>query len=164
MTDARARAELFRLVGLAALACSLSLGMSCSITDPGGRSAESLDLARNRQRWTSARLHDYEFDYQLLCFCAPDATEPVHIVVRGDVIVSVVRSRDGLPAVTKYGGWPRVDELFSDVERRLEQPVARLDVTYDATFGYPRSITVDVALMAADDESEQLASNLRAVR
>jgi hypothetical protein len=142
----------------------VALAASCSITDPSGRSAEAVDLARNRLRWKSAQLHDYEFDYQLLCFCTQEATEPVHITVQSDAIVSVVRTRDGMPAVNKYGGWPRVDELFADVERRLDQNIARLDVTYDPTYGYPRSIVIDVALMTADDESQQTASNLRALR
>jgi hypothetical protein len=151
-------------IRLTALAGFALLAPACSITEPSGRVAESLDLSRNRQRWTSAGLHDYEFDYQLSCFCAPDATEPVHIVVRGDVVASVTRRRDGLPAGTKYGGWPRVDELFADVARLLEQDAARLDVTYDATYGYPHEITVDVNLMTADDESQQTASGLKPLR
>jgi hypothetical protein len=134
---------------------------ACSITDPGGRSGQALDLARNRQRWASASLHDYEFDYQLSCFCGPDATEPVHIIVQNDQITSVVRTRDGLPAGTKYGGWPRVDELFAEVQQRLDQRAARLDITYDPTYGYPISIILDIELMAADDESFETAGNLR---
>ncbi|MEO6528912.1 MAG: DUF6174 domain-containing protein [Gemmatimonadaceae bacterium] len=168
MNEPRSHLLRIRLSRSAALACALgaALGFSsgCSITEPSGRAAEAMDLSRNRQRWASANLHDYEFDYQLRCFCAPDATEPVHIVVRGDAISSVVRSRDGLPAVTRFGGWPRVDELFATVQRRLEQGAARVDVTYDVALGYPRSITVDIELLTADDESEQVASNLRAAR
>lgn len=106
-------------------------------------------------------MRDYEFDYRLLCFCSPDATEPVHITVRQGAIASVVRQRDGLPAVTKYGGWPRVEELFADVQNRLDQHVERIDVDYDPVLGYPRSIVVDVALMAADDEYSHTAGNLR---
>lgn len=152
------------LVRLAALAAMVVVAQACSITEPSGRAAQSLDLTRSRQRWTSAQIHDYEFDYQLSCFCAPEATEPVHIVVRSDAVTSVVRRRDGLPTGTRYGGWPRVDELFADVSRQLEQNAARLDVTYDPTYGYPREIVVDVNLMTADDESQQTASNLTPIR
>jgi hypothetical protein len=135
--------------------------LACSITAPSGRAVDASDLARNRQRWATAHLHDYEFDYQLICFCAPDATEQVHVVVRGDTIAAVTRVRDGLPAARQYAAWPSVDSLFADVQRRLDQHVARLDVTYDQTYGYPRAIVVDVQLMAADDESQQIAGNLR---
>jgi hypothetical protein len=134
--------------------------MSCSITEPSSRSDDRLELTRNRQRWTSAGMHDYAFDYQLLCFCAPESTEPVRITVRQDAIVSVVRQRDGLAAGTQYG-WPRVDALFDDIQRRLDQNVARITVDYDPTYGYPRSIAVDVAAMAADDEYSHTAGNLR---
>jgi hypothetical protein len=133
---------------------------SCSITDPG-RGDASVDLARNRQRWANAALHDYEFDYQLSCFCAPDVTEAVHIVVRADQVASVTRARDGLPAQRQYGGWPTVPALFEDVRGQLERKADRIEVTYDPTYGYPRSIVVDVYLMAADDESSQSAANLR---
>lgn len=134
---------------------------SCSITSPSGRTVDELELARNRQRWASAGLHDYEFDFQRTCFCAPDATEQVHIVVRQDAIVSVVRTSDGRAAVSSYTAWPRVDELFLDIQQRLEQHIERLDVSYDPTFGYPRSIVADIALMAADDEYALTAGNLR---
>jgi len=134
---------------------------SCSITGTSARTDEELELARNRQRWASAAVHDYEFDFQRSCFCAPQATEQVHIVVRQDAIVSVVRTSDGQSASTSFTGWPRVDELFLDVQQRLEQHIARLDVSYDPTFGYPRSIIADVALMAADDEYALTAGNLR---
>jgi Family of unknown function (DUF6174) len=145
----------FAAAGLLALLLS-----SCSITEPG-RGGDVIELARNRQKWASAGLHDYEFDYQLSCFCAPDVTEQVHVVVRSDQLSSVSRNRDGLPALRQYGGWPTVPALFDDVQRLIDQKSDRLEVTYDPTYGYPRSIVVDVYLQAADDESSQTASNLR---
>lgn len=152
----RQRAARARLaaVGLVALLAS------CSITEPG-RGGDAGELARNRQKWASAGLHDYEFDYQLSCFCAPETTEPVHVMVRGDQLASVSRNRDGLPALRQYGMWPTVPALFDDVQRLIDQKSDRLEVTYDPTYGYPRSIVVDVYLQAADDESSQTASNLR---
>ena len=134
---------------------------SCSITGPSARTSDERELARNRQRWASARIDDYEFDFQRSCFCPPEATQPVHIVVRQNAIVSVVRTSNGQPASSTYTVWPSVDELFVDVQQRLEQHIDRLDVTYDPTFGYPRSIVADVALMAADDEYALTAGNLR---
>jgi hypothetical protein len=139
----------------------LAPSVSCSMTTGVGGSNEQLELARNRQRWASAGVHDYEFDFQRTCFCTPDATERVHIVVRNDVITSVVRTRDAQPATTQFAVWPRVDELFEDVQQRLSPRVERLDVQYDPTYGYPRSIVVDVLLMTADDEYALTAGNLR---
>jgi len=133
----------------------------CSITATPARSDAELELARNRQRWASAGIHDYEFDFQRNCFCLPETTEPVHIVVRQDVVTSVVRTSDGQPASTRVTAWPRVDELFADVQQRLDQGIERLDVQYDPTYGYPRSIVADIALMMADDEYSLTAGNLR---
>ena len=144
---------------LLASLCSIALA-SCSITEPG-RAGESVDLARNRERWASAALHDYEFDYQLSCFCPAEAVEPVHIVVRGDQVVRVTSTRDGLPALRQFGAWPTVPDLFESVRTLLERDVERLEVTYDPIYGYPTSILVDVHLMVADDGSSQSAANLR---
>jgi len=150
------------LAALSVVPALLFLGAAgCSITATTGRSDEELELARNRQRWASAGLHDYEFDFQRMCFCVPEATDAVHIVVRRDVVTSVVRTRDGQPASTVVTAWPRVDELFADVQQRLDQRVGRLDVRYDPAYGYPRSVVVDIELRAADDEYSLTADNLR---
>lgn len=133
---------------------------SCSVTEPG-RSAKAMELTRNRQLWASVHLHDYEFDYQLSCFCGSESTEAVHIIVRGDQISAAFRTRDGLPALLPFSQWPTVADLFDDVQQQLEREAARLDVSYDPAYGYPRSIVADVSFMTADDESSQTASNLR---
>ena len=151
-----------RLLAFAIALTALLAGVTgCSITGTSARTDEELELARNRQRWASSNTHDYEFEFRRSCFCPPDVTEQVRIVVRGDAIVSVVRTRDGQPASTTFAVWPRVDELFADVQQLLEQQPERLDVTYDATLGYPRSIVVDVMLMSVDDEYSLTAGNLR---
>ena len=134
---------------------------SCSMTTGTARTDAERELARNRERWASANVHDYEFDFQRSCYCVPESTERVHITVRNDEVTSVRRSRDGQPASTAVGAWPRVNELFEDIRRRLAEGVERLEVTYDATYGYPRSIVADVILMAADDEYSLTAENLR---
>jgi hypothetical protein len=135
--------------------------LGCSITAPGGRSGDQLELTRNRERWAGAGIRDYEFEFQRSCFCLPAVTEPVRITVRNDVVTAVIRTRDGQPASATVGAWPTVDSLFADVQRRIEQNAERLDVEYDAAYGYPRSIAVDVLQMAADDEYFLTAANLR---
>jgi hypothetical protein len=135
--------------------------ISCSITSPSSRSATERELSQNRQRWASSGIHEYEFDYQMSCFCPPEATKPVHITVRQDAVASVVRNEDGLAAGTSYAAWPTVLGLFADIETRLDQGVSRITVDYDPTYGYPRSIVVDVAAMAVDDEYSRTAGNLR---
>jgi hypothetical protein len=151
-----------RILALAiALTALLAGATSCSITGTSARTDEELELARNRQRWASSNTHDYEFEFRRTCFCLTEATEQVRIVVRGDAIVSVVRTRDGQPASTTFTVWPRVDELFADVQQLLEQRPERLEVSYDPTFGYPRSIVVDRELMAVDAGYALTAGNLR---
>ena len=150
------------LIGLAIVVTTMFVAVtSCSITGTSARTEAELELTRNRQRWASSATQDYEYEFRRLCFCPPEATEQVRIVVRQNAIVSVVRTRDAQPASTAFAVWPRIDDLFADVQLRLEQRTERVDVTYDPVFGYPRSIVVDIALMAADDEYSLTAGNLR---
>jgi hypothetical protein len=151
------RVSLRRLLPLVLVA----LFASCSITEPTTRAADARDLERNRQRWASAELRDYEYEYHLACFCVQDVTQRVRITVRGDVVAGVVRVSDGLPASSAFGPWPTVADLFTLIERELARRPQRLDVEYDATYGYPRSIILDIQLLAADDESVRSMSNLR---
>jgi len=144
-----------------AVATLFAIVSSCSITGTSPRTADELELARNRQRWASAGIHDYEFDFQRMCFCTPEMTDRVRIVVHQDAIVSVVRGSDGQSAIRANIPWPRVDELFLDVQQRLEQGADRIEVSYDPTYGYPRSIVVDRELMAVDGGYSLTSGNLR---
>ena len=144
-----------------AAAASLLAVASCSITTATARSDDERDLLRHRQRWASAGIRDYEFEFRRGCFCPTEATEHVRITVRNDVVASVIRTRDGQPASSNVGPWPTVDSLFADVQRRIDQNAERLDVEYDATYGYPRSIVVDVLATMVDDEYFLSAANLR---
>jgi hypothetical protein len=150
-----------RVTGALRFVMLLAAVTSCSITGTSARTAEERELTSNRQRWASAGLHDYEFDFQRTCFCLPEATNQVHITVRQDAIVSVVRTRDGQPAAASNTVWPRVEELFAEVQKTLEQGADRIEVTYDPTYGYPRSILVDKELMAVDGGYALTSGNLR---
>ena len=147
-----------RILGLA-LACPALV--SCAITGISGRSGDDLELARNRQRWASAAIRDYEFEFHRSCFCVPETTEPVRITVRNHLVSTVVRTRDGQLATTSGVRWPTVDSLFADVDALSASEPERLVVDYDPTYGYPRSIAVDVSLTVADDEYTLSAANLR---
>lgn len=147
---------------MAAACAVLLVGIAgCSITTATARSDAERELQRNRQRWAGAGIRDYEFDFRRICFCVPETTERVHIVVRNDVVTSVVRLRDGQPASTAMNAWPRVNELFDEIQLRIDQNAARLDVTYDPTLGYPRTVAADVVETMTDDEYWITAENLR---
>ena len=150
-----------RRLARAALLLMFAGVTGCSITTATARSDDERELLRNRQRWVAAGIHDYEFEFRRICFCLPEATETVRITVRNDAVASAVRARDGQPASANVGSWPTVDSLFADVQRSIDQNAERLDVEYDVTYGYPRSIVVDMLATMADDEYFLSAANLR---
>ena len=156
----RSIASTYRVVSAASILLLAGV-TSCSIATASPRSDDERELARNRQRWVSAGLRDYEFEFRRICFCLPEATEPVRITVRNAVVSSVIRTRDGQPTSINVASWPTVDSLFVEIQRRIDDDAERLEVEYDPTYGYPRSMTVDILAMAADDEYWVSATNLR---
>jgi hypothetical protein len=45
-----------------------------------------------------------------------------------------------------------IDDWFAVLKRNIDNKAYRIDVTYDKTFGYPKTAFIDVELMMADEE------------
>jgi hypothetical protein len=138
------------LVVVALLAAS-----ACS--NPAGPGTDGT-LEANRKKFESAVGSNYTVEYGLTCFCTTDATAPVRLTVRNGAIVSVVRLSDGasVPPAT----WPITyrtvaqifDELEDALEKKRKKEFATVNVTYDASLGYPRDVWLDQSEGLADEE------------
>lgn len=53
-----------------------------------------------------------------------------------------------------------VDTFFQVIQDAINKKVAKLDVTYNATLGYPERIFIDVDKLIADEEVTHVISNL----
>ena len=84
-------------------------------------------------------------------------------VVRNGVVESLKYTQTGADVPQQYrSSFPTVEGLFAQIDSARAKRVARLDVTYDATLGYPTRIDVDVNRNVADEEYTYVASNLLA--
>ena len=104
--------------------------------------------------WNALEIKNYDFVYQVACFCAFQGPNPAKLSVRGGTIVKVSNA-DGstfvgtLPSLSSY---PTVDSLFVILENAQKNTPNAVTVQFDPTYHYPVSIAIDPSKNIADDE------------
>lgn len=130
----------------------------------------------NLKKWQAKKLKNYTFTMQRSCFCLPEYTTPMFVTVQdGKVVSAVTESLIAVPVspngneadpvmvdVTQRG--MTVDQLFNEVKQSIDNNAASIDVKYDSTWGYPRSISIDLDKRMADEEFALISSSLKPIR
>lgn len=145
---------------LLVLVLAVSAGCLSGPTDPLDRERERLEQAR--AQWRSQGLQDYQYTFRRICFCAPSATEPVVVTVRGGAIVSVQSVATNAPADADF--YFTIEGLFGLLADAIDADAAQVRADYDAARGYPTSGFIDRNAMIADEELGFTATELRALR
>lgn len=107
-----------------------------------------------RALWESQGIEHYRFTLSRSCFCL--ARGPVVIEVRNGKVVSIVDAEtggsevDGFAVSEIFGDVDTIEELFGRID--AAEGAAVLQVSYDATFGYPAEIYIDQSELMADEE------------
>ena len=104
------------------------------------------ELEDAEQRWADAAIDAYTYELTWRCFC-PAGGVPVAIEVQGGEVVAATPAEplDEVPDDT-------VPDLFAIVSDAIASEPDSLDVTYDATLGYPTRLDVDPMVNALDEE------------
>ncbi len=133
--------------------------LACATTGQGGLQGE-FDVARST--WRLARPGDYTYRYQLSCFCPQELTRPVIISVRNARVDSVLYA-DGSGAVDPQylSHFRTIDQLFDFMQEALNSSPAEMAASYDPTYGYPTSATIDYDANMADEEFRFIADSLK---
>jgi Family of unknown function (DUF6174) len=121
------RLRLALFVPLLAGACSLS-----GPTEP----ERAFDSAR--RKWQEARLTSYSFKSALSCYCPVEYLGPHTVTVRNGQVTAIVDRRTGEQRPTSYR--QPIDSLFAFIELQLRERPDLVEATYDAQYGYPRSL------------------------
>lgn len=104
--------------------------------------------------WNALEIRNYDFVYQVGCFCAFNGPNPAKLSVRGGVMVKV-QTEDGsafpgtVPSLSSY---PTIDSLFVILESAQKNTPNGVTVRFDPTYHYPTSISIDPIKNAVDDE------------
>ncbi|MBE7534465.1 MAG: hypothetical protein HS124_01870 [Anaerolineales bacterium] len=116
------------------------------------------ELSRNRQIWEDADISHYRFQLRISCFCSFMEQMPLTVEVRDGEVVAMTANDGTLVAADdlSYKFFDRlgtIDRLFAELERALkERGRGDINITYDASLGYPVKASIDYIKQAVDDE------------
>lgn len=142
------------------LVLAVSTGCLSGPTDPLDRERERLEQAR--AQWRSQGLLDYQYTFRRICFCAPSATEPVVVTVRGGAIVGVQSVGSNAPVDADF--YFTIEGLFGLLSDSIDAGAAQVSADYDSARGFPTSGYIDRNAMIADEELGFTATDLRPLR
>ena len=112
---------------------------------------------QNLKKWQDADVAHYQFDLFIGCFCPFRDMMPLTIEVLNGEVVSITQ-QDGTavaendPSYTYFVEVATVDRLFEILNSSLNGGADEVLVTYDATYGFPVTISIDQIKEAIDDE------------
>ncbi|MCY4391911.1 MAG: DUF6174 domain-containing protein [Chloroflexi bacterium] len=109
-------------------------------------------LLQARERWENSGIADYTYTGAWTCFCPEDYRADTQVTVGGGnvVAVSAVAPNAGpIPAPERF---VPIEGLFALIQDAITQGAARIEVSYDETFGYPAEVFIDYDKRMADEE------------
>ena len=142
------------------LTIGLALTLSACSDALGPNGGSTVNLASAKARWLSHGLTDYQITVTQSCFCAN--IHPLRLTVLSDTV------RTATDLVTGQSVDPRlamgVTQLFDFIANGIAKPAAKLDVGYDAVYGFPYEIDYDLSEQVADDEGAITVRDLQSLQ
>jgi len=126
----------------------LTLILSCTHDSLQDYSA----ISEPKERWQAYGLKNYSIEQKRSCFCPPPHGF-VRLTIKDDKIVDGVDLATGrVLSKEQWQYFQTIDEHFTWIATTRAMNPARLEVEYDAVYGYPRKIEFDYSENTADDE------------
>lgn len=149
-----------KLILLSALVLVL---LTCSILgDPS-------ELQVNQSKWDGAGITHYRYNLTVSCFCPFREDMPVTIEVQDDKVVSMTKPdgtavQPGDPVYDAVLPYSTINSVFSSLKEDYAGKADEITVTYDTTYFYPASISIDYIKNAMDDEVSIYIENFEVVK
>lgn len=139
------------------LAFGLATLMACS--NPGE------EVLQNLEKWQSAQLKSYSYVIRRVCFCSTDYVGPFRVTVEGnDVTVEYVDSSQPVSEeVLKSWFLGPMEKVFKNIHEAIADGIDRVDMDFDARYGYPTTVDFDYIADAIDDELRITISDFRVI-
>lgn len=131
----------------------------------GGNTSSEFD--QNLQKWNDANISHYRVQVGISCFCPFGEVNPITVEVRDNQVVSMMGANgveilDTDPLYSTLMTYATIDNLFTWSGEALAN-ADKIEITYDATYGFPTSVAVDYITEATDDEIWIDVSNFEAL-
>ncbi len=116
-------------------------------------SPQEAALSTAEARWRAGKVStSYRMQQRVACFCIWGNIS-YDVIVTNGVITSALSVDAGVPALPSLLAQMRtVEQLFAEVRQATDLPGVLMNVTYDATLGFPTVVSLDPIKQAVDDE------------
>lgn len=136
------RKIIFIVLALVLIACS------------GGGTSSEID--QNANKWEDASIRHYRMQVVVSCFCPFADINPITVEVRDNQVLSMIGANgfeilDTDPLYATLMTYATVDNLFTWSGEALTN-ADKVEISYDASYGFPTSVAVDYIIEATDDE------------
>lgn len=132
---------------------------ACASANALGNKSE---IEQNKDKWQNAGISHYRFNVAISCFCIFSQDMPLVIEVQDGKVISMAfqNGKEIDPSFTElFNKYATVDKIFAEIEAAQNGGADSVVVKYDATYGFPTEVTIDVEQQAADDELYLTISN-----
>jgi hypothetical protein len=102
--------------------------------------------------WDALEIQNYDFVYQVACFCGINGPNPVKLSVRNGAVTAAAPVGSFIGTMPALSTYPTIDSLFVILDRAQKNTPQGVTVDFDPTYHYPTKIAVDPIKNAADDE------------
>ena len=131
----------------------------CNNSDNDSSEQQALNDALNK--WSAADTGNYTFNYQLLCFCPQEFTDPIMVNIVNDSVLSAISRTTNLPVTDQVRDTINsVEDMFSILQQAIDTRANTITVNYNDELGYPESIYIDYDERIADEELTLTSDNL----
>ncbi|MDA0985968.1 MAG: DUF6174 domain-containing protein [Bacteroidetes bacterium] len=110
--------------------------------------------------WRDYDFKNYDYTFQIDCFCSEEYREPKRIEVRDNKVFTVAGTLIG--EVENPTVFRTIDGLFEFIEEQSKLNPAVEEIEYDPTYGFPTSIFFDISELIADEEIRYSISDFKA--
>lgn len=123
---------------------------------------------QNLSNWNDANISHYRYQLGVSCFCPFGEQMPITIEVKNDEVILITdvngnEVSESDPIWEILNQYLTIDRLFVSLKSSLND-AEKIEVSYDAEYGFPSSIAVDYIIQAVDDEVWVAVSNFEVLK
>lgn len=123
---------------------------------------EFQSYTQNLALWQQQKINTYVIDFQRICFCQPDLTQPVTLSVENHNLSEAIYLSGSAVNQSNYLHFYTINKAFLLIQEAFDKNAAEIRVVYDQEFGFPSSVFIDYDKRLADEELQFKFSNFRA--
>ncbi len=109
-------------------------------------------LLQAQERWEHSSIADYSYTGAWTCFCPEEYRADTQVTVDGGKVTTVSSAAPNVGTIPAPERFVPIEGLFALIQNAITQNAARIEVSYDETYGYPAELFIDYDERMADEE------------